>query len=242
MKTVLKLFLIGLISCKPASQGGKSNATSNKSQTTLEEKEQMRIEEQISVFKSLGYEFAKGVTKDLILRDVYQMTWEEETEKYVEENPFSVLYYFYGWRDSQVEGFNYTDECIWFDLEFLDPNSQYKWFMERMGVITHGEIEISDIEIETDSENWEWILFKVNGKPIKWKLEKTGHIADHFIQRFSYLPEELGTSGKYTYYDNGGQQWVIDYATEQEQLEFNKKTGLNREWLGEGNHFSEPKQ
>jgi hypothetical protein len=33
---------------------------------------------------------------------------------------------------------------------------------------------------------------------------------------------------------------VIDYATEEEQKEFNNKTGLNRKWLGEGNHFSEP--
>lgn len=198
----------------------------------------MDLEKQIKVFKDLGYEFAEGVTKELILRDVYEMTWEEETEKHIEENPFSILYYFYGWRDSAVKGRNYTDDCIWFDLEFFDSRSEYKWFMERMGVITpHGDMIFSDITIDTDSDDWEWIDFKVNGIPKRWKLEKTGIIPDHFVERFSSLNKELGFSRQFTYYDNGGQQWVIDYANKSEQKEFNEKTGLNREWLGEGNHF-----
>ena len=200
----------------------------------------MKLDKQIEIFKTLGYNLAEGVTKELIIRDAYEMTWEEETEKHLEQNPFSILYYIYGSRDPEVKGYNYTDDCIWFDLEFFDPNSQYKWFMERMGVITHGEITFSEITIETDAESWEWINFKVNEIPKRWKLEKTGYIADHFVQRFSYLHKELGTAGRYTYYNDGGQQWVIDYANSSEQLEFNEHTGLNRGWLGEGNHFSEP--
>ncbi len=75
----------------------------------------------------------------------------------------------------------------------------------------------------------------------RWRLEKSRDtLADHFVQRFSYLPKELRTKGKYTFYSDGGQQWVIDFATDDEQTEFNRKTGLNREWLGEGNHFTEP--
>ncbi len=204
--------------------------------------ESMSYDEQIRVFESLGYKFTDGVTKELILRDVYEMTWDEETEQHLEKNPFSVLYFFYGWRDSKVLNYNYTDKCLWFDLEFFDPNSQYKWFMERMGAITEGEIEFKNIEISTDSNNYEWISFEVNGVKKKWKLEKTGYIADSFVQRFSYLPSELKTKGRYTYFDNGGQQWVIDYATDKEQERFNKVTGLKREWLGEGNHFSEPNE
>ena len=234
MKLITKAFLIFFFVSYQSDAQTKKKAA-------IENKKNMKFEDQINTFKTLGYEFANGVTKELILRDVYEMTWEEETEKHLQENPFSVLYYFYGWRDSSVEGYNYTNDCIWFDLEFFDPNTQYKWFMERMGAITHGQIEFTDITIESDSDNWEWISFKVNGISKKWKLEKVGYIADHFVQRFSYLPSELGTKGKYTYFDNGGQQWVIDYATDQEQDLFNKTTGLKREWLGEGNHFSEPK-
>ncbi len=226
--------------------GCKSKKTQHKKAETSKEEivkvDSLSYDEQIIVFKTLGYEFADKVTKEMILRDVYEMTWEEETEQHIEKNPFSVLYYFYGWRDPEVPNYNYTDKCLWFDLEFFDPNSQYKWFMERMGAITNGEIKFENIEISTDRNNYEWISFDVNGVKKKWKLEKSGYIADSYVQRFSYLPTELKTKGRYTYFDNGGQQWVIDYATDKEQEEFNKLTGLKREWLGEGNHFSEPKE
>ena len=202
----------------------------------------VKYHKQIEVFNSLGYNFNEGVNKEMILSTVYEMSWEEQTEKYIEDNPFSILYYTFGWRDPIVPKYNYSEKCIWFDLEFFDPNSQYKWFMERMGAITNGEIKFEEISITTDNENWEWIEFKVNGISKKWKLEKTGYIADHFIQRFSYLPKELKTKRKYTYFDDGGQQFVIDYATDEEQKIFNQKTGLNRIWLGEGNKFNEPKE
>ena len=202
-------------------------------------------EKQIEIFKSLGYEFAEGVTKDTILTDGYaKSAWEEikkERLKEIEENPFSLLYYFYGWRSPEIKSYNFSDKCIWFDLEFIDPSDQYIWFMERMGVITGGDLNYTNITIEVDQNNYEWIKFKVNGVDKKWKLEKVGYISDSFFQRFSYLPAEFKTKGRYTYYDDGGQQFVIDYATEREQKEFINKTNLKREWLGEGNHFSEPK-
>lgn len=209
------------------------------------EVEPLTYEKQIEVFKSLGYEFTDGVTKELILSDGYaKPVWEQvkkERLQEIEQTPFSRLYYYFGWRSPEISEYNFSNECIWFDLEFIDPSDQYIWFMQRMGVITNGEIDYSDISIQIDDDNYEWIFFKVNGIDKKWKLEKVGYISDSFCQRFSYLPNELKTKGKYTYYDDGGQQFVIDYATESEQNNFIEKTGLNREWLGEGNHFSEPK-
>ena len=230
--------LFGFFSKKNKSD--QKDQSNNQQEVSQQKFEPVSYDKQIEDFISLGYKYNEEVTKEMILRDVYEMSWEDETEKYIENNPYSILYYTFGWRDPNIKSYNYTESCLWFDLEFFDPNIQYKWFMERLGKITDGEITFTEISIETDTENWEWIKFKVNGKPKKWRLEKTGYIADHFVQRFSYLPKELQTKGKYTYFDNGGQQWVIDYATEEEQNEFNQKTGLKREWLGEGNHFSNP--
>jgi hypothetical protein len=225
--------------------GLKSFSKINITQKNNSETKSISYEDQIEIFKSLGYEFTEGVTKDLILTDGYaKPMWEEikkERLKEIEQKPFSLLYYYFGWRSSDVLNFNFSNKCIWFDIEFLDPSEQYIWFMERMGVITDGEINYTDISILVDENNYEWIIFKVNGIQKKWKLEKVNYISDSFFQRFSYLPKELETKGKYTYYDDGGQQFVIDYATESEQKEFIKQTGLKREWLGEGNHFSEPK-
>ena len=81
------------------------------------------------------------------------------------------------------------------------------------------------------------VEFKVNGIYKKWKLQKAGYIDNRFIERFSVISQELSTKGKYTYFDNGGQQFVIDYATEYEQANFNKITGLKREWLCDVNKF-----
>jgi|GEM_PF-1899766 len=223
----------------------KTNSDDNNSsnvEAIEESSTALSYEEQLEVFKSLGYEFNKGVTQKILDLEIGEkLAWDNiSAEEYFQSNQFSAMYYLFGWRNPEVPEYNFSDHCIHFDLEFFDPNSQYKWFMERMGAITNGEIKYRDISIVADSNQIEWISFVVNGIPKKWKLEKSGYIADHFVQRFSYLPNELKTKGKYTYYDNGGQQWVIDYATADEQKIFNEKTKLKREWLGDGNHFSEP--
>ncbi|MFC4633475.1 hypothetical protein ACFO3O_06130 [Dokdonia ponticola] len=224
---------------------GKKNKKNELTAVNSTKVDLISFEEQIKVFKSLGYEFANGVTKEIILTDGYAKSVREEIKRErlqeIEQNPFSRLYFYFGWRNPEIKNFNFSDKCIWFDLEFIDPSDQYIWFMERMGTITNGEIKYSEVSIQIDENNYEWIIFKANGINKKWKLEKVGYISDSFFQRFSYLPAELNTNGKYTYYDDGGQQFVIDYATESEQKEFNEKTGLKREWLGEGSHFSEPK-
>lgn len=245
MKFFTIILLMGLLSFS-LKKGGLKKLEAQRSETTsplskdASNSEPVSYNDQIQILKSLGYEFEPDVTKEMILYFAYEISWEDDAEKYIQDNPFSVLYQILGWRDPRVKNYNFSNKCVKFDLEFFDPNSQYKWFMERLGAITNGEIQFTDIEIETDSENWEWIVFKVNGVSKRWKLEKSGYIADHFVQRFSNLPKELKAKGKYTFYSDGSQQWVIDYATEEEQIEFNKKTGLKREWLGEGNHFSDP--
>ena len=201
------------------------------------------LDEQLKVFKSLGYDFADGVTQEMIFREVNEINWDSDitAKDFLEQEPFSWLYFFYGHFDPALEGNFYSSQCIWYDLEFFDPaQTAYGTFMYRMGLITHGEIAFTDIKVHLDDANWEWISFKVNGIAKRWKLEKRGYIADHYIQRFAYLPTEFNTKGRYTYYDNGGQQFVLDYATEEEQNSFIQKTGLRREWLDKGDFFSEP--
>lgn len=187
--------------------------------------------QQLEIFKSLGYEFNQGVTKELIFRIINETTFEENPEEQVISKPFELLYYVFGWSDPELKDYYFSNKCIWWDLEFFDPSSAYKEFMERMGEITDSEIKFTDIEIFTDSKNWEWIKFKVNGKQKSWKLERTDYISDKYIYKFSELTDEFKTMGKYTYYNSGSQQFVIDYATEKEQIEFINKTGLKREWL-----------
>jgi hypothetical protein len=212
------------------------NSELNVKNTSLQDpkKSHKTFDEQLKIFNSLGYFFNEGVTKKDIFKEIYE--YDDPEEQFI-ESQFSSLYYFFGWRNSVS---NYSERCIWYDLEFIDPSTEYIWFMERMGDITQGVISYTNIELYIDSDKTEWIKFEVNGVKKEWKLAKVNFVADSFFQRFSYLPAELGVKGKYTYYDDGGQQFVIDFATSKEQTEFIKATGLKREWLGEGNHFAEP--
>jgi hypothetical protein len=206
----------------------------------LDVKDSVAFDKQWDIFVGLGYRLNDGIEKQDILNSASEsFDFNGNSEKYFEDKSFERLYYHLGWVKFDGVRKYFTSDCIWYDLEFIDPSSEYIEFMKRMGEITHGEISYSDILLRVDSNNYEWIDFKVNEIAKSWKLAKVGYIDDSFFQRFSYLPNELGTKGKYTYFDDGGQQFVIDYATEEEQKDFIKKTGLKREWLGEGNHFNE---
>jgi hypothetical protein len=198
------------------------------------------FEKQWSTFIALGYKLNDGITKDEVLKSANEsFDFDGNNEKHFEQKPFERLYYHLGWLKFDGVRKYFTNDCIWYDIEFIDPSSEYITFMKRMGEITHGEIVYTDINLRVDSNNYEWIDFKVNGISKSWKLSKVRYIDDSFFQRFSYLPSELNTKGKYTYFDDGGQQFVIDYSTEKEQKDFIERTGLKREWLGKGNHFSE---
>ncbi|WP_046759084.1 hypothetical protein [Kordia jejudonensis] len=208
-------------------------------------------EKQIKVLEELGYKLNDSIREEDIfgqlreLIDYGHKLSNNKVKTFVEENPYQDLYFTLGWTkyDKTSKKFiTFTDKCIWYDLEFIDPtSSEYITLMKRMGKITNGELQFEDIEYTVDTDNNEWIKFKVNGIKKEWKLLQVGYIDDSFFTRFLYLTQEFNTKGRYTYFDNGSQQFVIDYATPSEQKEFNEKTGLQRQWLTEGKHFSIPK-
>lgn len=204
--------------------------------------ETLSYEEQIEIFKSLGYQLNPGVTKQMIcdqMKGNYVPGTDLETE--FKKSPFQLLYYYLGWYHSYPPQY-FTNNCVWYDLEFIESAEDYAAFMKRMGTISRGELVFSDINTSVDDNGNDWIDFTVNGVSKKWKLGQEGTIDDSFFSRFSLLTNELKTKGRYTYFDDGGQQFVIDYATDEQQRNFISKTGLKREWLGEGNHFSQPKE
>ncbi len=202
-----------------------------------DKKEVISFDEQMEIFNSLGYKFNEGINKDVIFSEMmrYDRTLKNPDSIFIEK-PYERLYYYLGWQTPFSESTNYTNNCIWYDFEFIDSKSQYVNLMNRMGVITNGEIKFTDIKMSVDEENYEWINFKANGISKKWKLEKVGYISSNIFNFFAELNQELNTNGKYTYYNDRSQQFVIDYATEKEQAKFIKKTNLKRRWLSEGNH------
>ncbi|MFN8394197.1 MAG: hypothetical protein U0176_05920 [Bacteroidia bacterium] len=119
-----------------------------------------------------------------------------DVDSMLSQKPFEQLYYCLGWSKDHPKLY-YTDDCIWYDLEFIDPSTEYIEFMKRMGAITHGRSEFTDITMAVDGKNYEWIHFTVNGIQKSWRLEEQGYIDDSFSHAcFSYLPKELHTPGQ----------------------------------------------
>jgi len=203
-------------------------------------KQKISFEKQISLFEELGYILKKGVDKQFLLGFITKEYGIQDALLHIEENPYSVLYYTLAQQELNIEGYYLTDQHFFYVLDYFEQPIAYKSFMLRMGIISDGELKFENIEVDFDEKNIKWISFTVNGISKKWHLGEGDFVDDSFIQRFFYLTEELSTAGRFTYYDRGGEDFIIDYATEQEQLKFNEVTGLNRIWLGEGNHFAEP--
>lgn len=214
------------------------------SKDSLQIHKSVSFEKQKEIFKTLGYHYnneiptQKVISKMLgsmleypeTLVDVYP---EELLDEYFEALPFVRLYYFFGWtiwNNKERILTPFSNQCIWFDKSFLKVNKDYNDFMLRMSKITNGQIVISDIKISTISDNTKTVTFTVNGFDTEWKIDSE-NIFKTFIQRFSELTKKHDIKGKYTLFKYHENQFVLDFATEAEQKEFNIKTGLERSWL-----------
>lgn len=197
----------------------------------------LSLDEQLIVLDSLGYVLNEGITKRTILNDIAgNYVPETNLEQEFRNQPFGLLYFTIGGFSLEQKKY-YTNKCIVYNLGFNDLGSDFVSFIQRMGVITNGELKYSDIELKIEN-GYQWLKFKVNGTSKSWKLMAIGQSDDSFFNRFLELTTEFKTKGKYTYFDIGGSDFILDYATEEEQKRFISKTELKREWLGEGNHFS----
>jgi len=197
----------------------------------------LSLDEQLTVFKSLGYKLNEGITSKTILKDMSgNYLPGANIEQEFRNQQFSLLYFILGDYSIDKENY-YTNQCRIYNLGFNDLGAEFINFIQRMGVITKGELKFTDIELKIEN-GFQWLNFKVNGISKSWKLMAVGHSDDSFFNRFVYLTTEFKTKGKYTFFENGGSDFIIDYATVAEQEQFIAKTKLKREWLGDGNHFS----
>jgi hypothetical protein len=210
------------------------------------------IENQINTFKRLNYHFNfKNIKKEVfkLIRNSYSSEWDEDLDKsfsglnkskIVSEIPYKTLYCYMG-RWVQNTEFRLCDNCLWWELDAFDGEAYigFTYFMERMGVISRGELKFESITCyDNNGDGDKFMEFTVNGIRKKWNLGMD--IPDSYITRFALLCQELKTKGNYTIYDDGGIQFVLDYATKEELQLFRDTTNLDRVFLLEGNRFSMP--
>lgn len=184
------------------------------------------FEKQLETFQKLGFVLNEGVS----LTDFDR--WPEGF-KWYEESPYELMYITLGQTVEQEPWTPLTNQCWNFDLEAIDGNGDYVYIMENVSRITNGELQFKELKDFVDLEaEIAWVSFICNGDPYKWKLKVDGDWADgSLFDRVQALTINYQTSGKFTFFNSGGQDFVLGYCTPEQLEQIRKETGLEILWL-----------
>jgi hypothetical protein len=188
--------------------------------------QKVTFQEQLSVFEKLGYKFNNGVTVKDLLR------WEKG-ESAFEKEPWTLLYITLGQTIEKEPWTPITNKCWNFDLEAIEDHGAYIDIMENISRITNGDLIFKDLKDYVDIEEEKaWVSFSINEDKYKWDLKVDNDWADgDLFDRVQTLTKKYKTQGKFTYFDTGGQDFVLGYHSENELKKIKEATGLKIEWL-----------
>lgn len=201
--------LLGIIGC---------NGHSKKSKPTFEE--------QLKTFTELGFELNEGVDSSDINR------WENGHQEF-EDQPYHLMYMTLGQTIEREPWTPITNKCWDFDLEAIEDHGAYIEIMKNISRITNGDLTFENLEDYVDLEKGKaWVSFVCNGDIYKWDLKVDDDWADgELFDKVQALTSKFKTSGKFTFFNTGGQDFVLGYYTQEELEKIKKSTGLDIVWL-----------
>ena len=126
-----------------------------------------------------------------------------------------------------------TNNCWDFDVEAIEDHGAYIYIMENISRITNGELIFENLKDYVDiNEGEAWVSFTCRGDNYKWNLEVDNDWADgNLFDKVQELTGKYKTKGKFTYFNPGGQSFVLGYATPEELEKIRQATGLDIVWL-----------
>lgn len=205
--------LIGLFGCN-----GNKKSTDKKSKPTFQE--------QLETFKELGFNFNQGIDSSDINR------WEGGHKEF-EDQPYHLMYQTLGQTIEREPWTPITNKCWDFDLEAIDDHDAYVDIMKNISRITNGDLIFENISDYVDIDKGKaWVSFTCNGDNYKWDLKVDNDWADgSLFDRVQELAYKYKTRGLFTFFNTGGQDFVLGYYTKEELETIRQKTGLDIVWL-----------
>ncbi|MEO0472142.1 MAG: hypothetical protein AAF206_21125 [Bacteroidota bacterium] len=184
------------------------------------------FEEQFATFQILGFDLNPGASVKDILR------WEEGKKEF-EDEPWTLMYITLGQSLERDPWTPLTDRCWNFDLEAIEDHGSYVSIMENISRITNGELEFRNLRDYVDlEEEVAWVSFELNGRNYKWNLRVDDDWADgDLFDKVQELARFYDANGRFTYFNTGGQDFVLGYLNEEEFHEIKEATGLQIKWL-----------
>ena len=205
--------LLGLIGCNNNTNGQTRNLKPT-------------FQEQIVVFTELGFILNEGIDTSDINR------WENGYKEF-EDQPYNLMYITFGQTIEKEPWTPITNKCWNFDLEAINGQGDYCKIMKNISRITNGELIFENLQDSIDIENSKaWVSFTCKGDYYKWDLKVDTDWADgSLFDKVQSLTNTYKTKGKFTFYNTGGQGFVLGYYTTEEFEKIKKVTGLDILWL-----------
>lgn len=185
------------------------------------------FQEQLGVFEELGFELNNGIELSDVDRWGGTQAFEENGEV------FSLLYITLGQTIERDPWIPLTNRCWHFDTEAIEGDGSYVEIIKNLSRITRGELVFEDIKdhVPFDGEN-AWVSFRLNGESYEWDFKIDNDWVDpELFSNIAELTKTIGTKGRYTYFDTGGQDLVVGYETPEDLEKLREKTGLKIVWL-----------
>jgi hypothetical protein len=219
MKRIYMGILAGLLSLF-----GCDNADKLQAQAALKSK--VGFEQQLETFKQLGFVLNPGVDTSDINR------WQGGYKEF-EKQPYHLMYQTLG-QTIEREPWTPLTNKVWdLDLEAIEDHGAYIDIMKNISRITHGDLVFEDLKDYVDiDEGRAWVSFTCRGDHYKWDLKVDDDWADgDLFDRVQELTSKYNTKGKFTFFNTGGQDFVLGYSTPEELERIRKATGLDIVWL-----------
>lgn len=197
-------------------KGGKQSAKAN---------EPSSLQEQLATFESLGFRLNEDIDRAEILEMAEAFSTEDAA-------PYSSLYITLGCL-SEETGIPFCNQCWDFDTEAIEDHGAYVDILENISRITNGALTLSDIEDYVDiEEETAWVSFTCQGETYKWDMLVDNDWVDlQLFDKIRDLAARHNSKGKFTYFDTGGQDFVLGFHSPQELEKIRKTTGLKIVWL-----------
>lgn len=182
------------------------------------------FEEQLRIFKELGFELNFGTAKSDIER------WDKQD--FLDE-PFSLLYITFGQTIERDPWIPLTNKCWDFDTEAIEDHGSYVEIFKNLERLTQGEYNFENLKDYVDIEEGKaWVSFTFRGTDYKWDMKVDDDWVDtDLFPKIVALTKKTKSKAKYTYFNTGGQNAVFGFETPENLKEIKNNTGLKIEWL-----------
>ncbi|MDX1905753.1 MAG: hypothetical protein SF053_01875 [Bacteroidia bacterium] len=204
---------------------GMGNKTALAQSAQTSHPENVRFEDKLKVFSTLGFVYDEGVVKQDIVD-----TWGKERLEHI---TYSQLYITLGSELHREPWTPITNQCWYFDTEAIDGEGAYVAIIQNLARISNGELPFENISDVVDWDRQQAsVSFDLKGDRYSWELvfDEDWVDTDLFVKIVA-LTRQYNTRGRFTFYDLGGQDVVIGWATPEKLEEINATTGLGIVWL-----------